>query len=339
MNSITSESVGKLSLDDIVSIVPAIYKEKDTYRSVWDIWLHATHHGAAIGEELRKYKPGKKLLTEIADFSMWLFTFAEKIEGKFEQPAGENERIGEFTIKTEMRFSEIIWNKYPKVCPVCFWRRTKSGLSIVGTCDCLLYDVEDRDRVEGKEAEAVKNKEKRERVKALREYAKNEIKNKPNTIDEWQNAFGELYKANLRHSSLVDIGFHLLEEVGEVSDAMVRMYTYKGSNLEPRLNQIWLEEEIADVFSWLNTLVNSLQIIPDISKEFLDYLNLKKLKAVTDDKIWLSQIIWHGYGSEEQKKFYCPHCGKPKCECDISLIGENVLYSEFLKAVNKDPLN
>jgi len=337
---ITSNTVGQLSLDDIVNSVPAIYEEKDKLRSVWDIWLHATHHASAIGEEVRKYRPGKKLLIEIADFSMWLFTFSGKIKGTFQDSEIKNRRISELTIKTDKIFSEIVWAKYPRVCPVCFWRRMQIGVEILGRCDCLIHNIEDRDVSETDEEKEKKKKEKRERVKALREYSKKQLarKNKPATIDEWQNMFGELYKANLQHLSLVDIAFHLLEEVGEVSDAMVRMYSYVGDfDSDPRMNQIWLEEEIADVYSWLNTLVNGLKIMPDISKEWMTYLGFPP-KFLGDDQILLSKIIWYRYGNDDKKAFRCPSCKELKCKCDLLLVGENVPFKEFLHYTDKDPL-
>ena len=327
LKNIDTDSVGALSLDEIVAAVPGIYESIDADRSVWDVWLHATHHAAAIGEEVRKYRPGKQLLIEIADFSMWLFTFAGKIKGPFVMAKGPNIRVGESTIKTQKGFSEIIWNKYPGVCPVCFWRRYRGGektpAKMKKPCDCLIHNVEDRDKVHTDEDKKKKAADKINRVKQLRAYAKIHSEDKPTAIDDWQRSFRELYSANLMHTPLVDIAFHLLEEVGEVSDAMVRMYTYNGDlDAQPRLNQVWLEEEIADVFSWLLTLVNSLQIIPDIAKEWLEYLEIGD-KMKLGDEIMLSTIIWHQYGSKDNKAFYCATCKKLKCVCRIVLIGEN----------------
>jgi NTP pyrophosphatase (non-canonical NTP hydrolase) len=343
------ESVGQLSLDEIVDVVTGIYSEKDECRSVWDIWLHATHHAAAIGEEVRKYKPGKRLLEEIADFSMWLFTFAGKIKGQFKtaEDAENNKkcRVSEFTIQTEKEFSEIVWNKYPRACPVCFWRRTNNGSKspedFEKPCDCLIYNIEDRDKAESEEEKAKKKAEKQKRVGGLRAFAKQQssLNKKPATIDDWQKMFGELFEANLRHVSLVDIGFHLLEEVGEVSDAIVRMYSYtEAFNGQPRWNQIWLEEEIADVFSWLLTLVNSLQMMPDIAKEFVNYLELGRASKIFEEKIMLSTIIWQRYGNNRKHIWWCPSCEKQRCICDLKWVGENMDYAEFLEYTKNDPL-
>ena len=145
---ITEGNIGRLPLDKFVTVVSGIYSSKDEKRSLWDIWLHTTHHAAAIGEEARKYKPGKKLLEEIADFSMWLFTFVGKIQGTMGEPTSD-QRIEESTIRTGKSFSDLIWNKYPEICPVCFGRRVDEGIATTTDefrkpCDCLLHPVETR---------------------------------------------------------------------------------------------------------------------------------------------------------------------------------------------------
>jgi NTP pyrophosphatase (non-canonical NTP hydrolase) len=73
--------------------------------------------------------------------------------------------------------------------------------------------------------------------------------------------FGTVFAANLRHLSLTDVGLHLMEELGEVSDAMVRMYSYVQKTFvagEPNWRQFKLEAQLADVFSWLFSLIEKL---------------------------------------------------------------------------------
>lgn len=65
---ITRDNVGNLPLDEFLTAVSGIYSEQDEKRSIYDVWLHATHHAASIGEEVRKFKPGEELFKEIADF-------------------------------------------------------------------------------------------------------------------------------------------------------------------------------------------------------------------------------------------------------------------------------
>ena len=314
---ITRNTIGTLPLDDFVAAVAGIYAEKDINRSVWDVWLHTVHHAASIGEEARKYKPGRKLYIEIADFSMWLFTFVGKIRGPVGLQVGHQSQT-ESAIRTEVAFSDLIWNKYPRICPVCFGRRLDQGVSLsdiqlTDACDCFLHSVEDRDP-----------KRTRSHIDQLRLYAEERRHqgDMPPSVDEWQKMFAEIFQANLRHLNLTSIAFHLLEEVGEVSDAMVRMYTYVKPEFqpgEPTWHQYSLENEIADVCSWLFTLVNHLQLIPDIIKEYEIFLHGREVTQ--KEEVKLSSIIWGRYGNDQLEKLYCPHCKAPeKCACQIVLV-------------------
>ena len=320
---ITKGSIGSLPLEEFVSQVRGIYEEKDDARSIWDVWLHANHHASAIGEEARKYQPGDKLFVEIADFAMWLFTLLAKITGPFEAPV-DSQRIQESTVRIKVHFPEIVWNKYPGMCPVCFWRRYEAGMDMSAAgfdepCDCLLHSVETR-----------KQRKKRIHTKLLRKYAGQHHDDKPASVDQWQKMFGKIYESNLRHLTLSDIAFHLLEEVGEVSYAMSQMYTYRKDfkSREPSWRQIWLEEEIADVTSWLFTLVDSLKLMPRIARAFQKYL--AKKQVLREEKITLSGIIWRRYGSDDLRKLYCPHCNNTtKCECAIQLISKNADFAKL----------
>jgi len=134
--------------------------------------------------------------------------------------------------------------------------------------------------------------------------------------------FEEIFRANLRHLNLTSIAFHLLEEVGEVSDAIVRMYTYTEPTFnygEPTWRRKNLENEIADVCSWLFTLVNHLQVIPDIVKEYEMFLYQREVS--TKEQIKLSSIFWGRYGDDRLERLHCPHCKQPgACQCEIVLV-------------------
>lgn len=336
--TLNRNTIGSVDLDKFVDAASGIYVDKDKTRSVWDVWLHATHHAAAIGEEVRKSKPGEKLLIEIADFAMWLFTFAGKIKGNFSTFVDDGSfqnRVEENTIKADKGFSDIIWNKYPGMCPVCFWHRYENGVDLSSgefskACDCLIREVETRNQ-----------SKKREHLVELRNYAKDHIAEKPTDVDGWQFMFRKIYEANLRLIDFVDIGFHLLEEVGEVSNSMVRMYTYKTGKegdfrrLEPKWRQIWLEEEIADVTSWLFTLVNHLRFVPEIANTFQRYLYAADPYRLAED-IRLSRIVWNRYGNDGLAEFICPFCKRKICRCPILLIKDKANYGTLIKHASHD---
>lgn len=310
----TSENIGQMQVDQFVDAIHRIYSNKDEKRSIWDVWMHANHHASAIGEEVRKGISGRGLLTEIADFSMWLFTAVNKFRGEIGVlKKGESEQ--ESIIRIGYSFSDLIWNKYPGLCPVCYWRRTEgdrngeNGPGFSYPCDCLLYDVERRNQ-----------NQKRQHTKALRAFSKDESPKKPGGIDQWQDMFARIFSANLQHLTLPSIAFHLLEEMGEVSDAMVRMYTYREEDFvdgEPSWRQIWLEDELADVSSWLFTLVEKLDTVRQTANELDEWQFGEVLRT---KRITLSQILWKRYGSDDLKDFICPHPPPQKSVCTCPLI-------------------
>jgi NTP pyrophosphatase (non-canonical NTP hydrolase) len=312
----SSKTIGQMQLDNFVDAIPRIYCEKDEKRSIWDVWMHANHHASAIGEEVRKGTSGRELFTEIADFAMWLFTAVNKFQGDIgvaKSPDSEQESL----IRIAHDYSDLLWNKYPGMCPVCYWRRVMGDRSrekdpgFEEPCDCLLHDVETRDQMQ-----------KRHHTKALRAFSWDQRRNKPQEIDRWQGMFARMFAANLRHLSLTSIAFHLLEEMGEVSDAMVRMYTYSEENFvqgEPSWRQVWLEDELADVSSWLFALVEKLDTIRQTANE---YDRWRFGTGLQDNRITLSQIIWKRYGSDDLEDFICPHppAQQHTCRCPLILV-------------------
>jgi len=262
---------------------------------------------------------------------MWLFTFVGKIQGAMGSPT-PGRMIEESTIRTEKAFSDLIWNKYPGICPVCFGRRVEGGIDTSAdvfreACNCLLHPVETRGQ--GRI---------RVHLKKLLKYADDHRDHsKPKTVDKWQQMFQTIYQANLRHLNLTSIAFHLLEELGEVSDAMVRMYTYnerKFKRGDPTWHQISLENEMADVCSWLFALINHLELMPKIAREFHKFVFKRDL--FQRKEITLSGIIWRRYGSNELESLYCPHCKSPaECQCPILF----VLDKETLKKFNRYAIN
>lgn len=315
----TKETIGQAPLDDFVSAIPRIYSGQDKNRSIWDVWLHANHHAAAIGEEVRKGVAGRKLLEEIADFAMWLFTVVHKLHGEI-GVAKSGEAPQESLIRIGNTYSDLLWNKYPWMCPVCYWRRSEGNRDreknsrFSDACDCLQHDVERRNQ-----------EKKRLRVKALRAFSHDHRGKMPTSVDDWQSMFARIFRANLRHSSLEDIAFHLLEEMGEVSDAMVRMYTYREEQFvdgEPSWKQIWLEEEFADVSSWLFALVEKLDLMRQTADEYDQWRFGETF--VARKPIRLSEILWNRYGSDRLENFFCPHCkSQDVCKCKIIWVHVN----------------
>jgi hypothetical protein len=245
----SSATVGGMQLDEYVAEIAGVYKWQDNNRSIWDVWCHALHHGAAIVERIRRKAPAADLTREIADFALWLFTVVHKLRGQVgESRGGPSETNVEPFIRIANSCSNLLWHKYPRICPSCYARRSadkrapEKSAEFRKPCDCVAHPDHSQD------------KESRMRtIIALRGLSEAAAGEKPMSIDEWQEMFGVIFSASLKHFSLEEVAAHLMEELGEVSDAMVRMYSYKAEirHGEPSRRQLRLESQLADLFSWL----------------------------------------------------------------------------------------
>ncbi|MCI0620476.1 MAG: MazG-like family protein [Acidobacteria bacterium] len=298
---ITAETIGRISLDDLVRRAHSLYGPKDEKRSLWDVWMHTNHHASGIAEQVRRKSDRQRLYQEIADFSMWLFTMVTKLRGQigFAKPPDSPQ---ESVIRIASECSAILWRRFPRVCPFCYWRRTtgkrekESQSGIDDPCDC------------GAHASMPLNAdEKQAHATSLTEFSKNRISGKPQSVDEWQEMFASVFATQIARLSLCDIALHLMEELGEVSNAIARMYSYSERTFmahEPLWRQFHVEEEFADVLSRLFGLVQKLD--SDVSE--------------ANGRILLSHIVWLRYGSQSHRSLACWKCGKTTCDCQIIIV-------------------
>lgn len=321
----TSTTIGQMQLDGLVEAVHGIYSAKDAKRSLWDIWMHTSHHASAIGEEVRKGSAAK-LLSDLADCAMWLFTTVQKLQGPVGSPKPPSDSLQESLIRVASSYSGMLWNRYPGLCPLCYWRRTagdrrkESKPGFRNPCDCLSHETPERDA-----------EQRRLHVGALRVFSQDAAAAKPSSVDNWQEMFTTIFAANLRHLELSDIAFHLLEEMGEASDALIRMYTYKDSNFvvgEPRWRQIQLEDQLSDVSSWMFALAAKLDLLRRGEVGRTKWL--KGEEKSQGERLLLSQIIWRRYGSDELETFACWSCRMPSCSCKIVLVPPDRSVDELL---------
>jgi NTP pyrophosphatase (non-canonical NTP hydrolase) len=329
------DTIGGMQLDELVVKIAEIYSANDRNRSLWDVWCHALHHAAAIAERLRKKSPTARVFEEIADFSLWLFTAVNKLAGQLGQLKEQNETPPETLIRIQGGCSDLLWHRYPNMCPLCYVRRTKGSgnrrdlQELLRPCDCPLSGAD----------EPQNKDEKRAAAGALRQLSEDTRSAKPKSIDEWQQMFGTVFRSNLSRISLTEVMLHLMEELGEASDAMVRMYSYSRENFvkgEPRQRQLRLESQIADVFSWLFALVETMNLLRvEIAG---GHRCRSESDAVVREDIRLSEIIWRRYGSDELQSFYCPFCKQAACSCPLIFVPATRSIDE-LKALfeNKNP--
>lgn len=303
-------SVGQLPLDEFVNVVAAIYSVHDKHRSIWDVWCHTLHHAAGVAHQVRIGGIEKKLYEEIADFSLWLFTTVLKMKGNFGESAGT---IEESLIRIGSSCSDLLWHKYPNICPLCSTDRIPSTPGLI-PCKCS-----------GQITESEEKDARRQRLLGVRNYGNNIRHEKPSSIDAWQQMFADVFRKSLASLSLRQIVLHIMEELGEASDAMIRMYTYKEETFrlgEPNWRQVNLEGQLADVFSRTFALAEKLHLLKS---------ETQSSDAGPSEPVRLSGIIWKRYGSDGLRSFFCPFCKQPVCCCPIILVPATRPVEELLR--------
>jgi len=167
---------------------------------------------------------------------------------------------------------------------------------------------------------------------AVRRYSDGIRNKKPSSVDEWQEMFGAIFAKNLATLSPTDIALHLMEELGEASDAIVRLYTYKEETFrlgEPNWRMTNLEGQLADVFSWLFLLIEKLDFIDRESHQHEEQPSTTTPKHAELNH--LSSIIWRRYGSDDLGSFFCPFCRAAVCRCAIILVPANRSIEELVQ--------
>jgi NTP pyrophosphatase (non-canonical NTP hydrolase) len=139
-----------------------------------------------------------------------------------------------------------------------------------------------------------------------------------------EEMFAFIYQANYETLSLEPVAFHLLEEVGEVSNAIIRLYSYNLSKtpdparfyLKRRLH---LESEIADVVSWIFAVSIKVKLLYQVYDK-LPGVGLGPFQTPPTPRapqISLANILWNQYGDRNNGLLHCPTCGKPQCDCKL----------------------
>jgi hypothetical protein len=192
------------------------------------------------------------------------------------------------------RCADLLWLRYPGVCPSCLQRVPQVAIANdwPKTCSCegtILDDVETPDL--------------RGTVQALRLLGEERRSTRPATIDHWQQLLATIYSRTLSSASLWQITAMVLEEIGSVSDAIVRLYSYsKGHPPTP--------EEVG----WRRTR---------FELELARVINL--LFLVTEKSGGrLSTIVEKRYGPPSDGALSCWSCGKRECECPLLIAPHDV---------------
>lgn len=339
------------SIDDYFDDVVWIWERDKTERSVLDLWLHVVDHCTRLVEAVRKERP-RDVIDDLADTVMWLFSFLAQTH--------DSKHNIDQAFRVCEKPSDLIWNKFPAYCPACLdyeftkiidqtpaddvdeasekatpaikeWIAIEAEKSNAPTpCHCLsrIEFVEER-HLNFKGITPVLDDFRLLYAETTRSIGKKII-----GMSELQSMFEAIFGNAYQVFSVQNIAFHLLEEVGEVSQALKDCYTFD-ENREPfseellRRRKMKLKEEIADVFSWLHALMLKIKHVyyRDAQEYFQSLLSSQQLVTVHFQKlvesISLPDIIWAKYGVTSDGKvrdtLCCAACFCAPCECKRDL--------------------
>lgn len=295
-------------------------------RPVLFTWLRVLKHATAACEGVRK-SDWDIALEEVGTTIVWWLAFIAKLN---ELRSSDDD--GESIFAIPLSPSEIVWNKYPTVCPIEFGLGTRDGREPAwsqrpGTqCTCLARKEE------------VENRPKAEKQRARRllwSFAARNQSRQPGSIADLDEMLRRIFAGPTYALSASEIALHLMEEVGEVSQALAEATISKAVTREnmddkefrrERKNKILgIAEELADVFSWAVTLVDKIRLgLSSFDKYFArrerrtDPTTLRRIRRLVQrgaNNINIAEIIWHKYGAEFDE-LRCSECGKRQCGCD-----------------------
>lgn len=246
-----------LSLEQIVDVFHDLYGDENKRRTVFNIWLHIAEHASSVGEALRKDEI-KEAFCATARVFGWFCSFVAKCY---------LDEDAESVFKIKKKLSKIVWNKYPRLCTVC----------TTFPCHCLT-----------KKREIEKKKTITEGQKRIIQDAR-DLGLPPNNLSGWAKMFKAIYGNYHYATTLECIGFHFLEEIGEVAKSIVDLQEKKDSGKLEELMEN-MENELADVFSWLFAVVLKLRFISE---------SVAPLYGKTK-RIELSTIVWKAYEKDFQ---------------------------------------
>lgn len=341
-NHVTYENYRKTCLDSFHNDFAEIWARDTSERSVFDLWLHVVDHASRIARAIRRQEP-PAVIDDIADTTVWLMSFCAYCQTR----SGTSEANFHFNESP----AEIIWQKYPGTCPACFdsWiislldlTKSRSAIEQVQLQNLELSKAIDNRVAQFREFEpcsclsriADRNKEReiassiRIDLDAFRVRYANALRLQGKVVSgvaELERMFDCIY-ANWNHVLTLELtAFHLLEEVGEATEALKDIYTFDESR-EPysetlcQLRRSRLLDEIGDVFSWLYAI--SLKISATFGRlagQYRASISPNSAAQVADSRLSFADIIWSKYGMTRSganwDRLRCPGCQDSPCTC------------------------
>jgi NTP pyrophosphatase (non-canonical NTP hydrolase) len=188
--------------------------------------------------------------------------------------------------------SEIVFEKYPNLCPACGEKPCK--------CPADRYNAEHRSPAY-KQAVLLRLQQK--------DPWRNEIN--PVELERFVGMFGGIYGGAHYGLPLETIGFHFLEEIGEVANAIRLIHEAPEGELEEHLKL--LRNEIADVLSWICSLVLKLRQYVGTGFSYVKrYMPDIRHTPDVRTSVTLSRIVWDFYAADSEF-LRCNSCKARPC--------------------------
>ena len=202
-------------------------------------WLRFVEQAAAIAEDVR-LDSYSDLIRRLGEGFGWLCCFARFYSQQQPQEA----------FQFQSSLSDMVWRKYPGVCYRCTHDFTTEQVESEGYLACRCLSIPNVS--EGEKA-----------VRAARLEVARTRKLRPNSPDNWAKMIGAVYGPNHRQLSLSALCLHFFEEVGEVAEGLRDLEAIgpMADSAERRGKIHALEDEIADVFSWIFGMLNKVEQI------------------------------------------------------------------------------
>ena len=319
------------AIEEYAEVIGSIWPQ-DRERPIWLVWIHVLAHATVACEEVRKNR-WHKVAKELAEVVVWWLTFVRRVTALPGKSVTDAVKIVPYVNSTP---SDIVWFKYPGVCPVCLGRWIHAHCEptadvaplIAGKlkeinaffranpqCTCLAakQDVEER----GEDF-------KRFTKKCVHEYARKiRSRKKPTSLKGMAEMLNVIFANNINVLSVEEIAFHLLEEVGEVSRSLANLFMQEitEGDPEPFLRErqdkaLEFAEEIADAFSWSVSLLAKIYHFLECAAAFAaEYKTVEGMPELVRGNLERTRnivdLIWTIYGKGSM--LVCEQCGEYPC--------------------------
>lgn len=311
------------SLEDYQAEIAEIWPQLAS-RPALHTWARVIQHATTACEGMRR-DDWAIVIKELGKVNVWWLAFIQKLN-LLSRQSSDSEYDDDLVFGLPLSPTELIWRKYPYVCPVEFGLASPPA-SIswddrpAKECGCLGRKklVEERS-----------TKEKRHAKEILEEFARMQRGQCPNSMEGLESMLRFIFSGPVHTLSFHELSFHFIEEIGEVSEALAEATTsevlsdtsFSTERLiaERRAKLRAIAEELADVWSWSVSIVAKVQ---DHLISFEKYLGSRhdgaQIEGIRDllkgsQHLSVPEIIWQEYGLANGE-LRCQDCNSRPCMC------------------------